>query len=403
MCARSPAATLGLLEGGRVGTGVTSRSVAHELRRRPVLVDGLVAVALLAVLAAATGPAAGPVSGPAWLRLLLLAGLTVPVAVRYRWPTPVLAVVLTVAVASLAVGMGRAPFLAAAYLAYHVATNRPAERISRGHLWLAGVAVPAALVGMQVLPSAVAPLDSALFGALAVGGGWTVGRAVRERRRLTEQAAHRLAERAVAAERLHIARELHDVVAHSISVIAVKAGVANHVLAARPEEAADALRVIEGASREALTELRHLLGALRGDGSDPAELGPAPGMAGLPALAAQAERAGVPVELVLPGGSADLPEGVELSTYRIVQEALTNVIRHAGPARCRVEVDVDRDAVRIEVTDTGCGPHGPASAGHGLIGMRERVAVYGGRFRAGPGPDGGFAVRAELPVRREHR
>jgi signal transduction histidine kinase len=307
-------------------------------------------------------------------------------------------------VVSAAAGLGPAPFLAVAYAVYPVSAVRPSRRPVRGY---AGLAALAGLAAVPVLTGPPLPLDAApwlgpaLFGVLVVGASWVVGRVVREHRLLTAQAAQRLAERAVTAERLHIARELHDVVAHSISVIAVKAGVANHVLAARPEEAADALRVIEGASRSALTELRHLLGVLRSeDGDAPPELGPAPGLAGVPALVARAERAGTAVELVLPDDAdvAALPEGVDLSAYRIVQEALTNVLKHAGPARCRVEVRIERDRLRIAVVDSGVGTGATRHAGHGLIGMRERVAVYGGAFRAGPEPGGGFAVRADLPL-----
>ncbi|MCO1654871.1 sensor histidine kinase [Pseudonocardia humida] len=359
--------------------------------RLPVVLDAAVAVGLLVALSAAAPPG----TGPAWLAPALPVALTLPLAVRRRWPRAVFAVVALAAVGSVAVGMGRLPFLAAAYAAYAVAVSRPARRWTRGHGYLAVLGAVPLLAGTQAPTSSW--IDAVLIGPVVVGAAWVVGRVVRERGLLAAQAAQRLAERAVTAERLHIARELHDVVAHSISVIAVKAGVANHVLAARPQEAADALRVIEGASREVLTELRHLLGVLRREDDAPAELGPTPGLAALPALATQAERAGVRVELDLPRATA-LPDGVDLSAYRIVQEALTNVIKHAGPVRCRIEVRVEADRVRIAVTDTGPATAAPPVPGHGLIGMRERVAVYGGAFHAGPEPGGGFAVRAELPL-----
>ncbi|MFF3113439.1 sensor histidine kinase [Kitasatospora sp. NPDC057904] len=244
---------------------------------------------------------------------------------------------------------------------------------------------------------------------------------------------------AVTEERLRIARELHDIVAHHVGVIAVKAGVANHLLATRPEGAGEALRVPEGAgealrvietaSRSALAEMRQMLGVLRAGGSEPEADGvdglrPAPGLAALPELVAGATAAGLTAELRTEG-TAGLPQGVQSSAYRVVQEALTNVLKHAGPTRCRVELVADGRELRIEVTDEGGAGgrgvrrpgrhggyptrHGPAGAvgavghgsghSHGLIGMRERVELFGGRFQAGPLSGGGFAVRAELPYR----
>jgi signal transduction histidine kinase len=203
----------------------------------------------------------------------------------------------------------------------------------------------------------------------------------------------------VSEERLRIARELHDVVAHSMSLIAVKAGVANHVAASRPEEAADALRVIEDTSKQALTEMRRVLGVLRTDDAPRDELAPAPGLGNLPELAERAASAGVRVILDL-RADPDLPTGVSLSGYRIVQEALTNVIRHAAPARCAVTVTARDGEVRIEVVDDGAGrgvPPAEHHPGHGLAGMRERALACGGEFTAGPHSGSGFRVNARLP------
>ncbi|MCP9955830.1 histidine kinase [Actinomadura madurae] len=180
-----------------------------------------------------------------------------------------------------------------------------------------------------------------------------------------------------------------------MSLIAVKAGVAVHVAEARPEEALDALRVIEATSRSSLAEMRHLLGVLRTGAAD-AELTPSPGLADLSGLADRAAMAGVHVDLDVDTG--DLPDGVALSAYRIVQEAITNVVKHAAPARCRVRVEADGVRMRIDVTDDGPGVRVlPGGDGHGLIGMRERVMMYGGDFTAGPRPEGGFAVSAAFP------
>ncbi|WP_218009695.1 sensor histidine kinase [Actinomadura kijaniata] len=236
-----------------------------------------------------------------------------------------------------------------------------------------------------------------LFGLAVLGVAWTFGRAVRERRAHAGRTAREMAERAAADERLRIARELHDVVAHNMSVIAVKAGVANHVAAEHPEEVREALAVIEETSRTALTEMRHLLGVLRT--AEP-ELAPAPGLSGLAAVADRAALAGVRVDLRV--DASDLPEGVAVSAHRIVQEAITNVVKHAAPARCRVVVEAGDGVLRIDVADDGPGvrvlPSGPP--GHGLIGMRERVTMYGGTFTAGPRPEGGFAVAARIPYER---
>jgi signal transduction histidine kinase len=200
------------------------------------------------------------------------------------------------------------------------------------------------------------------------------------------------AREAVSAERLRIAREMHDVVAHSMSLIAVKAAVGNHVALEQPAEAREALRVIEDTSRETLAELRRMLGVLR-DGTGVPALAPAPTLDDLRTLAERAEQAGPSVDLAVEGLD-ELPGGVGQSVYRIVQEALTNVVKHAGATTCRIRVTGGEGEVSIEVRDDGRG--GSATPGHGLIGMRERVAVYGGDFSAEPA-EAGFRVFARLP------
>ncbi len=206
------------------------------------------------------------------------------------------------------------------------------------------------------------------------------------------------AKRAVADERLRIAQELHDVVAHSMGVIAVQAGVGAHVIDRDPAEAKRSLEAIAGTSRSTLTEIRRLLGVLRDDGA--AAYQPAPGLADLDRLVADLGDAGLPVTVRVEGASGDVPPGVDLTAYRIVQEALTNVLKHAGPARAAVTVTYEPDAVRLRITDDGRGVNGATSeGGHGLLGMRERVGVYGGSLSAGPRTGGGFTVVAELPYR----
>jgi signal transduction histidine kinase len=224
-----------------------------------------------------------------------------------------------------------------------------------------------------------------------------------ERTAELEQAREELARRAVVEERLRLARELHDVVAHAMSVIAVQSGVGAHVASTKPEEVGKALAAIEATSRAALTELRRLLGVLRHDNEPQASLTPVPGLANLDSLLAELGKAGLAVRLWVEGTPLQLPAGVDLSAYRIVQEALTNVVKHAGPARAQVVVGYRDQEVTVEVIDDGRGAVPPAGdgrvgTGHGLIGMRERVAAFGGDLQVGPRPGGGFRVAARLPL-----
>jgi signal transduction histidine kinase len=229
---------------------------------------------------------------------------------------------------------------------------------------------------------------------------WSIGYLVRQRRITAAQQRERVA----AEERLRIAREMHDVLAHSMSVIAVQASFGHYVIGSRPDDAATALGVIETTSREALAEMRGLLGVLRqrepGTSASETPLAPVPGLADLDRLLAGSAHAGVDAALEVKGRPRKLPPGVELSTYRIVQEALTNVAKHSAATHCRIVVDHRHDELLVEVTDDGAGvPAEPRTpAGHGLIGMRERVDLHRGRFAAGPRPGGGFRVTAHLPL-----
>jgi signal transduction histidine kinase len=234
---------------------------------------------------------------------------------------------------------------------------------------------------------------------------WLAGVFVRARRQATALAEHntalqRQAEQAVDAERARIARELHDIVAHHLSVVVLQAAGAR----ASGQASEGTLEKIEHSGRQALTEMRRLLGMLREPDEEPA-LTPQPGLGELPALAESVRAAGLPVHLVVGGSGAALPPAVDVSAYRIVQEALTNVLKHAGSAHAEVSIGYAADSVTIEVTDDGPSLQAAdpvwaeaAPGGRGLAGMRERVALFGGDLRAGPGPDGGFTVRARLPV-----
>ncbi|WP_433343558.1 sensor histidine kinase [Micromonospora sp. CA-111912] len=241
------------------------------------------------------------------------------------------------------------------------------------------------------------PLSRATLSVLAVVTAWTVGNSVRARRGYAEAVRAHTAAEAVTAERLRIARELHDMVAHSIGVIAIQAGVGARVIDTQPAQARAALATIEATSRDTLAGLRRTLGALRRPQSESASLDPTPGLDDLDRLVSAAADAGVRVELRQCGERRPVPADLDLAAFRIVQEALTNVVRHAGTDRCRVTVTHGPDEVAVEVVDDGRGG-AVGGAGHGLVGMRERVALAAGRFHAGPRPEGGFRVAAWLPV-----
>ncbi|MBX6722289.1 MAG: sensor histidine kinase, partial [Dactylosporangium sp.] len=236
----------------------------------------------------------------------------------------------------------------------------------------------------------------------SLAGAWVAGLLVRSRRTANARLATEIAHAAAVEERLRISRELHDIIGHSLSLIAVKATVANHVADVRPEEARAALTVIEHTSRTTLTEIRRVLGALRSDTNQPHVDMPRAGLDALAELADRVTSTGLAVDLDMRSEMDDgrpLPTAVGVSVYRIVQEALTNVVAHSAATRCRVVVHVGRREVTIEVTDPGPPrrTRPAAEGGYGLIGMRERALLYGGTFQAGPDRDGGFRVSARLP------
>ncbi|MDQ7908616.1 sensor histidine kinase [Phytohabitans sp. ZYX-F-186] len=223
--------------------------------------------------------------------------------------------------------------------------------------------------------------------------------ALEERARVAEQNQRALAEQAVGDERRRIARELHDMVAHHVSVMGVLATGARRVLGRDPDAADEALATIEDTSRATLREMRRLLDVLRTDAEPAAELSPQPGLAGIEALVEQVREAGLPVALRVDGTPGPLDHGVALAIYRIVQEALTNALKHAGQATAHVRLSFGVYWLIVEVFDTGRGPApGTDHVGHGLVGMRERVALYGGTLRTGPRPGGGFRVYAKIPM-----
>jgi signal transduction histidine kinase len=338
---------------------------------------------------------------------------TLPLAARRRFPGVVLALGVASGLAVAALGLSPIVLGVAILVAvYSVAAY--------GTRWVSLAGLAAAEIGsvaVQLTPGRF-QAPTVVSNALVIGAAWLLGHFVGVRRAYTarleertaelEQAREELARRAVTKERLRLARELHDVVAHAMSVIAVQSGVGAHVASTQPEEAAKALSAIEATSRAALEELRRLLGVLRQDSEPQGDLTPVPGLADLDSLLAEVAKAGLGVRLRVEGTPWQLPAGVDLSAYRIVQEALTNVVKHAGPARAQVTVGYRDQEVTLEVTDDGRGVgalagDGRAGVGHGLIGMRERVAAFNGDLEAGPRPGGGFRVAARLPLAVEGR
>jgi signal transduction histidine kinase len=276
------------------------------------------------------------------------------------------------------------------------------------------------VVVVMIVPRTDADVVDAAFVSLSLAGAWVLGDRARVQRALAAELRERAvrlerdraedARRAVASERARIARELHDVVAHHVSMMVVQAE-AGPVAAERdPARAAGAFEAIAATGRQALVEMRRLLGVLRGDGEQAPSLAPQPGLAEVPSLVEQVGRAGLRVELVVEGAQVPLPAGVELSAYRIVQEALTNALRHGGSGRARVSVRYGERDLELRIHNGAESASGrrqrdsdrqirrSGRPGQGLIGMRERVALFGGELHADRGPDGGFTVTARLPI-----
>jgi signal transduction histidine kinase len=287
-------------------------------------------------------------------------------------------------------------------LIVYMAATRLDARQSRLVLIVAAVA--------SWVTTTVAAGPTEVDAVLIVAGSWLLGHYVRTRRLLVAELEQRAADlerqreeqagRAVAEERLRIARELHDVLAHTMSVVAVQAGTGRLVGADHPDAALAALAAVETTARSAMDEMRQILTVLRADDGLGAAVTPTPGLDDLPALVTQVGEAGIDVDVHVDGEPRPVPTGVGLAVYRIIQEALTNVIKHAGRAHASVLLRYTDDDMVVEVRDDGraTAPN-VAAGGHGLIGMRERAAVHGGELTAGPDPHGGFVVRARLPVK----
>ena len=346
--------------------------------------------------------------GPVAVHAAFLLLVTVPLCWRFRAPATVAVVVTAASAAWILTMFNRAvqpPFEPG--LAIIVALFALASRADGRPLWIGAVVCGVPVVTGEILGGLAGQGVGNVFPALLLFSlSFVMGRIVHAHRRHAfgqQDRAERLerdqearAAQAVTAERARIARELHDVIAHSLSVIVVQAAAERRVLPAGQQSTAETLDSIEQSGRQAMTELRRLLGLLRkGDGAP--SLAPQPGLDGVGDLVAKAREAGVAVRVRTDGDLTGIPRGVDLSAYRIVQESLTNVLKHARARHVEVLLRSRGRCVEIDVTDDGTAAPGPGTGGLGLIGMRERVAVYGGTVQAGPLDQGGYQVRAMLP------
>jgi signal transduction histidine kinase len=372
-------------------------------RRRTLLVDGALAIGLAALLIVGTYLASRGQSerrsfdAGAVALLILAAGA---LAARRWQPVAVLAVVFGVTLAYHAIGYANGPIWLALIVAYVTAVYR-GYRVAAGIVAVAGFALFPwldFLIRDRGAPSLVALLALAAWLLVLLGAA----EIVRVRRERAAEAARTREEeelRRASEERLRIARELHDALGHQLSLISVQAGVALHLNEELPEQARTSLSAIRQASKEGLTELRSVLDILRQEGQ-PAPRSPTSTLARLDDLVAQAATAGLEVGKETEGEARSLPFGVDVAAFRIVQEALTNVSRHAGTATATVRVSYGQRDLIVQVDDDGRGEARPAAAGtgKGILGMRERAAALGGELEAGPRPGGGFRVRARLPL-----
>jgi signal transduction histidine kinase len=323
-------------------------------------------------------------------------------ALRRRYPLVVLYLVMDLTLVSPP-DAPRLTFYACVIAAYSAAAYSPYRVLT--FVVLAAVVLMVAVFRdseLPVVPNRYVPL-MVLVPLIVAANGLRTWKVRTDQGRVQMSALEReqaeALHRAVEHERARIARELHDVVTHHVSVMTIQAGAARKVMAAEPGQAEEALFAVEAAGRAAMTELRHVMGLLTVDGADPAELAPQPGLGQLEALVAGVRDAGLPVELSVGGVPRPLPSGIELTAYRVVQEALTNTVKHAAGASTRVSLFYGGRHLGVEVIDTGGRP-GPGAAvgnGHGLIGLRERLAVYGGTLDTGRRLSGGYRVTALIP------
>jgi signal transduction histidine kinase len=391
-----------------MGLSGRSRSRSAKLRR-----DALLAVVLLVgetVLWVLGPPEVWPESWAAALSWLALAY----VAMALRRVAPMVAVgvlIVQLVVSALSAPLlpaGGVPLLVVTYTVASTIAMRTAVPLSLA-LWVPPLVIMLATGRTDQPPFPLPPAYFVLYNTMALLVCFFIGRTVYNRRayvaaledraRTAERNQRSLAEQAVADERRRIARELHDVVAHHVSVMGVLATGTRRALMHDPVAADEALATIEETGRVALREMRRLLTVLRSDAEPAGELEPQPGLPGLDALLEQVREAGLPVRLHTSGEPDRLDPGIALAVYRITQEALTNALKHAGPASAEVRLNFLPKELTIDIGDTGRGPYpGGNFMGHGLLGMRERISLFGGTLRTGPRPGGGFRVSARIPL-----
>jgi len=337
------------------------------------------------------------------LNVLIALAFSAALVLRRRFPpVPLAAGLVVIELANLArPQVPNALAETGAFLFAFVFAIYSAGRYATGRALVAcGLIVAAAIPLAGIEPGDTVTASDIAFFVMFLGGPFVAGRIVRRRvlrERVLEVERDTKAAEAVAEERTRIARELHDVVAHAISVVVLQARGGRKLLASEPAAAKEAFDVIEGVSEQALIEMRRLLGLLRqGDGE--LVLAPQPSLTRIDELVAGLRASGLPVEVTVEGDPAPLPPGVDVSAYRIVQEALTNALKHAGPAHAHVFLRYGADELELEILDDGSGAGHGGGSGQGLVGIRERVAVIGGELDSGRRPQGGYAVRARLPL-----
>ena len=373
------------------------------LRFRPSWVDAVLAAVVTAM--GAVEVAVGQIQKPLWATVPSVLLFGAPLLWRRRFPWTALLVSYGTMFGLYLAGADQYNYLASVASALIIMFTF-AGAVELGQA-MAGLVVASALLTVSALQG----VAGVIWGVGLVVGAWAAGRALRARRLLIEELdrtstalresrdAH--ARDAVVAERTRIARELHDVIAHSVGVMVVQAGAAEQMIPLAPDRATTAVRSVQECGRQALTDLRRLLGVLRPDGEDAGELAPQPGLDDIPELVARLGSAGLTVQLNRSGAARPLAPTVDAAAYRIVQEGLTNVLKHAAASGASLDLRYDEDGVDIEIRN-GAGEatvqRRVDGAGHGLIGMRERALMCGGSFAAGPQDDGGFAVRVRLPA-----
>jgi signal transduction histidine kinase len=375
-----------------------------------------IAVLILCAALITLASVGGPYPHDRGQRVLLAFVICLPIVALRRWPLPVLAAATIANMMAMAAGNATLPFAIILGLASYLTASRLPRRVSIPAAAFSAAALGGALVHAALADPNTAVAASAVVGFLPLVAGWFTGDSVAARRRylagLAEQARQEQAaeaERArqqVREERVRIARELHDVVAHTLAVMTVQAGVGRRLMAKRPEQASAALESIETIGRTAQEELRVVLDLLRDEEHRTAALAPAPRLADVKDLVETIRASGTAVDLHMSGADRPLSAALELSVYRVVQEALTNVVKHAPGARAAVDLAVCDREIRLDVTDDGppaggerpAGPGAGEAGGHGIVGMRERIAAFGGRLTAEPLAGRGFRVTAQVPI-----